>query len=1276
MSKGWKFIFLILFLLFSFFPVHLFAREITEVPFKSQVPPGNWFNTLNCGQTSALMIFSFFENTNPDTESIKKFDDWMFNKYGDPINNYSGSVTTIYKLTDLAKEYKGYNNTYYGSGSDIFWLKNKLKDNQPIIIATHINMDLGKRGHFMVALAVEGDYIIVHDPGRSEAVGKFRKFPLEQFLSSWKEQNNSYVVITKDVIKEKKSESETKESPTLWEKIKSFFKNNDNNIVQSEGEQIIGALNNTDEVVVEELPPVEEEIEQTGTYGLKFQDTPQQISVQSGETTQLVVKVKNTGTASWQGKNISANVTGGITSNAIYYHSSWLTKLRPSILQESEVQPGQMGTFSFFLNTPKEPGDYEFSLQAVRIDDNFSYITGGFWTLKLNIFEEKKDIEEIIEEVKEDKPVKKIEENTKQVVEDVIDKVKEVVKDIKETVKKIYYGGAGGGGGSPAPLEPISTPEADLVEVVQPEITITTLGSIVSTVTTTIAGTKNEATTAVYANTTTTMTYPSSTAWQAEVALGEGDNIFEFYGVNSNGDATATSSLTITLDTTAPDLPIVTIAQSEFATPTLDISWSSNDSGIGVRDYDLEYSAGGEWLTLATSTTSTSYNFIGKHLQTYSFRVRAYDNFANFSDWVISDELLTDWPKTVVINEIAWAGTSKSKANDEWFELYNNTAEAIDLSSWKVLVSGEELGFKEINNAVIPAHGYLLWERTNDTSIINVTADIIYTGGLNNDGELIQLINDSDEIIDEVDCSTGWLAGDNEKYRTMKRINSDQPGSLANNWASSLGVAANGRPQGGGIIYGSPGYQNIGYWLLKTPTFYYADQFVNNTWTLTLENSPYVIDYMTEIPAGYTLQVEPGVVLIGKDKTSYFSISGELILNGTADKPVVITSALDNNYVAQNLTTLAGETAQAGDWSRLEVQPNGKLTADHAKLYYGGRDFFQKGGFVFGDKYIAQVVRNLGGEVSLDNVEFLYNYTQDKESDYDTLVWTETPLGYNATTTISNSVLSGGNRATYFYGTDNGQSIFGSLSNSTLENFTNVESLAKAKYTYPEISHNTFVNNVSDYIDFGSWTLNQDITLTAGINYLFSSINIPEGFTLTLDPGVSLKMREYGSITINGYLEALGTPEQRIAINPYSGYWGSLIFSNSSSTLQNVDLSSGNRSSGRDGGMIEASNSVLNLSGVNMTNSRRPHNMLYLDNSEVVIKDSIISWTDEYISSLNISGIYFKGGDLHLDNVNFNRMDRGIEIHELGVITMENMGLGHFQNISDLNWWPVNAWTF
>jgi hypothetical protein len=46
-----------------------------------------------------------------------------------------------------------------------------------------------------------------------------------------------------------------------------------------------------------------------------------------------------------------------------------------------------------------------------------------------------------------------------------------------------------------------------------------------------------------------------------------------------------------------------------------------------------------------------------------------------------SSAAVTAGPLDVVINEVAWMGTTVSTM-DKWIELYNNTSDAIDLSGW------------------------------------------------------------------------------------------------------------------------------------------------------------------------------------------------------------------------------------------------------------------------------------------------------------------------------------------------------------------------------------------------------------------------------------------------------------------------------------------------------------------------------------------------------------------------------------------------------------------
>lgn len=123
----------------------------------------------------------------------------------------------------------------------------------------------------------------------------------------------------------------------------------------------------------------------------------------------------------------------------------------------------------------------------------------------------------------------------------------------------------------------------------------------------------------------------------------------------------------------------------------------------------------------------------------------------------------------VVINEIAWMGTTNS-ANDEWMELKNNTANQIDLSGWSLKSTDEKL---KINlKGTISANSFYLLERTDDTSVPNIAADLIYTGALSNSGMDLKLYDNLNNLIDEVNCTGKWFAGDNATKQTTEKSSS------------------------------------------------------------------------------------------------------------------------------------------------------------------------------------------------------------------------------------------------------------------------------------------------------------------------------------------------------------------------------------------------------------------------------------------------------------------------------------------------------------------------
>ncbi len=168
-------------------------------------------------------------------------------------------------------------------------------------------------------------------------------------------------------------------------------------------------------------------------------------------------------------------------------------------------------------------------------------------------------------------------------------------------------------------------------------------------------------------------------------------------------------------------------------------------------------------------------------------------------------------PKTVAINEIAWAGT-KASAQDEWFELYNYGTNTVDLNGWQLVFShattSSTITFDSlISTTTILADSFYLIERTDDFTVSDVVADWFgsFGSGLNNGGELVELKDEKGNFIDSIDCSGGWFFGKAAPdYISMERISATSSGNDAANWANNNGVVKNGLDTDNNEILGTP----------------------------------------------------------------------------------------------------------------------------------------------------------------------------------------------------------------------------------------------------------------------------------------------------------------------------------------------------------------------------------------------------------------------------------------------------------------------------------------
>ncbi len=146
----------------------------------------------------------------------------------------------------------------------------------------------------------------------------------------------------------------------------------------------------------------------------------------------------------------------------------------------------------------------------------------------------------------------------------------------------------------------------------------------------------------------------------------------------------------------------------------------------------------------------------------------------------------------VVLNEIAWMGTAQA-ANNEWIELKNISDSAIDITGWQLRDRSGQIAIRFVSTT-IASRGFVLLERTDDQSVPNVKADVVYVGSLGNTNEGLRLFTNACVFVDEVIASPSWPAGDVVSRRSMER-NADFV------WYTYTGT-------GEGGIFGTPRAEN------------------------------------------------------------------------------------------------------------------------------------------------------------------------------------------------------------------------------------------------------------------------------------------------------------------------------------------------------------------------------------------------------------------------------------------------------------------------------------
>lgn len=141
---------------------------------------------------------------------------------------------------------------------------------------------------------------------------------------------------------------------------------------------------------------------------------------------------------------------------------------------------------------------------------------------------------------------------------------------------------------------------------------------------------------------------------------------------------------------------------------------------------------------------------------------------------------------TIIFSEIAWMGDEES-ANNEWIEIYNFDSTPTNIDGWTI----RDEGTLEIPlSGTMPPHSVFLLERSDDDTVPGISASVIYTGALTNEGATLTIRDETGAVVGEpLVGGEDWVnIGGNNEYKYTAQL-------------SMLGEWITGTP--------TPGMQNI-----------------------------------------------------------------------------------------------------------------------------------------------------------------------------------------------------------------------------------------------------------------------------------------------------------------------------------------------------------------------------------------------------------------------------------------------------------------------------------
>ena len=622
----------------------------------------------------------------------------------------------------------------------------------------------------------------------------------------------------------------------------------------------------------------------------------------------------------------------------------------------------------------------------------------------------------------------------------------------------------------------------------------------------------------------------------------------------------------------------------------------------------------------------------------------------------------------IIFNEIAWMGT-RASSSDEWIELYNPNLEPVELLDWEMRfypIGADEprintfSSLTETTTPVIDGLGYFLLERTNNDTISDIEADYIFKGALNDDGGILELRDSQDNLIDKIDGSEGWFAGDKDNKVSMEKIIN------SNEWANNNLIIYQGKDAENNQVWATPKAENS----INPPTEIYKQLPFNDfdEINLAIQSSPYIVKVDLEVPEGKVLNIEPGVILKFYDRKHGISVNGTLKAIGTEDEKITFTSARDNFYPGSWNKIYFGPTSIDSEMNNVVIEYAGAeaWTEGRSGIRVDQSSIILRDSLVEYNMYAGIYLDNSNSLI--DNVQFIENEIWCKEcqnqfGSYGIVIRAEAPI-------IKNSLFK-----------KNTAGIFiDDFAKPIIENniFEENEKAVYINDASPYFSGNQAMNNEVNGV-FVRGSIGQDTVWEADLPYIVdSSLSVFPDTVFTLKPGVIVKLYDQQSkISVDGTLKAIGTESEKIVFtsfkdDPYPGSWDKIYFGPTSidSELSNVII----EYAGADAWTQGRSGIRVDQSSIILRNSLIEHNMyagLILDHSGSLVENVQFLENETYCQECHNQyggmGIGIMGGTPSIRNSLFESHRYGLYIRDEASPILENLIFGIGDEANDCN---------